>query len=68
MEIFKAAANQAMNANINPSQQNQIETRQIEHTDIEENVTANKNQNLKMHLTRSLTDSAMKSSPKGQKR
>lgn len=54
MEIFKAAANQAMNANINPSQQNQIETRQIEHTDIEENVTANKKSKLEDGLDKEL--------------
>ncbi|WP_169767150.1 FlaG family protein [Campylobacter curvus] len=54
MEIFKAAANQAMNANINPSQQNQIETRQIEHTDIEENVTANKKSKLEDTLDKEL--------------
>ena len=54
MEIFKAAANQAMNANINPSQQNQIETRQIEHTDIEENVTANKESKLEDALDKEL--------------
>ncbi|EJP74432.1 MULTISPECIES: FlaG family protein [Campylobacter] len=54
MEIFKAAANQAMNANINPSQQNQIETRQIEHTDIEENVTANKKSKLEDALDKEL--------------
>ncbi|EAT99964.1 FlaG family protein [Campylobacter curvus] len=54
MEIFKAAANQAMSANINPSQQNQIETRQIEHTDIEENVTANKKSKLEDALDKEL--------------
>ena len=54
MEIFKAAANQAMSANINPSQQNQIETRQIEHTDIEENVTDNKKSKLEDALDKEL--------------
>jgi len=43
-----------MNANINPSQQNQIETRQIEHTDIEENVTANKKSKLEDGLDKEL--------------
>ena len=41
MEIFKAAANQTLEANMSSSVQRQIDSRPIEHTDISANVDKN---------------------------
>ena len=49
MEIFKAAANQTLDANMSTSAQRQIDSRPIEHSDVK--VNADKNGKAKVTMT-----------------